>query len=225
MPLQAVAAAWLIVRGQDEPMVDVEKLFAHSARMIAEVAAIPSPLNVGMARWFEYCEEVAPEHRSLWHRLRQLDFEQDARRLTQWLSDLFKKEPPPEGINGFWFGLFNPTNLFGTPNCQMYIGGSTAFDPNADSNEWVCQLSWTPKGRYSKSEVLKEMYRSLQPFSDDQVSYLGEPFLCHGYLALVVSNWCQGSMRSTLIGNAAIRAVVMGHDSGDFYRIAVLRRG
>ena len=30
-------------------------------------------------------------------------------------------------------------------------------------------------------------------------------------------------MRSTLLGNVAVRAVVMGHDSGDFYRMAVMR--
>jgi hypothetical protein len=204
-------------------MVDVEKLFARSARMIDEVAAKPLSLTGGMARWFDYCEKVAPEHQGLWKRLRQLDFEQDADGLTQWLSRLFKKEPPSDKINGLWFGLFNPTGLFGKPSCQMYVGGSSEFDPKSDSNEWVCQLSWTPKGRYSKSKVLKDLYRSVEPIADDEVSYLGEPFLCHGYLALVVSNWCHGAMRSTLLGNCAVRAVVMGHDSGDFYRMAVLR--
>ena len=187
-------------------MVDVEKMFACSARMIAEVAAKPMPLTVGMSRWFEYCENVAPEHQDLWNRLRQLDFEQDADGLTQWLSRLFKKEPPPDNINGLWFGLFNPAGLFGRPSCRMYVSGSSGFDPRSDSNEWVCQLSWMPRGRYSKSRVLKDIYRSVEPMSDDEISYLGEPFLCHGYLALVVSNWCHGPMRSTLLGNAAVRA-------------------
>ena len=63
----------------------------------------------------------------------------------------------------------------------------------------------------------------MEAITKGRVSYLGEPFLCHGYLALVVSNWCHGPMRTTMLGNAAIRAVVMGHDSGDFYRMAVLR--
>jgi hypothetical protein len=205
-------------------MVEVEKLFARSARMIAEVAAKPLPVTAGMERWFDYCEKVAPDQCSLWKRLRRLDFEQDADILTRWLSRLFKKEPPPANINGLWFGLFNPVGLFGKPSCQMYLGGSTGFDPKSESNEWVCQLSWTPRGRYSKSKVLKDIYQSLEPMSDEEISYLGEPFLCHGYLALVVSSWCHGAMRSTLLGNAGVRAVVMGHDSGDFYRMAELRR-
>jgi hypothetical protein len=31
------------------------------------------------------------------------------------------------------------------------------------------------------------------------VYYLGEPFLCHGYLALVVSHWCNGPVRKVLL--------------------------
>jgi len=144
-------------------MVDVEELFARSARMIAEVAANPLPLAAGMGRWFDYCEKVASAHQQLWKRLRQLDFEQVTDGLTQWLSRLFKKEPPPDNINGLWFGLFNPASLFGKPSCQMYVSGSSGLDPESDSNEWVCQLSWTPRGRYSKSKVLKDLYRSVEP--------------------------------------------------------------
>src|SRR5262249_3790337 len=113
---------------------------------------------------------------------------------------------PSGKVNGLWFGLYNPELDDGEPSCQMYVGGSSAFDPASDSDEWVCQLSWTPRGRYSSSQVLTELYRPVED----------------GYLALVVSNWCHGPMRMSLLGKAAIRAVAMGHDSGDFYRMAVL---
>ena len=59
-------------------MVDTAKMFAQSARMIADVAANPSSLAFGMAQWFDYCETVAPEQKSLWKRLRKLEFEKDA---------------------------------------------------------------------------------------------------------------------------------------------------
>jgi hypothetical protein len=215
----------LVVMRQDIAMVNSEKMFAQSARMIADIAANPALLATGMTPWFDYCEKVAPDQKSLWKRLRKLEFEKDAENLSQWLKRLFKKEPPPDNINGLWFGLHNPVLDDGEPSCQMYVGGSSAFDPDSDSNEWVCQLSWRPKGQYSTSQVLTELYRPLQAITKNQVSYLGEPFLCHGYLALVVSGWCLGPMRTALLGNAAIRAVVMGHDSGDFYRMAVLRAG
>jgi hypothetical protein len=207
---------------QDTAMVDTAKMFAQSARMIADVATNPPPLASGMGIWFDYCEKVAPEQKSLWQRLRKLDYEDDAHKLLQWLKRLMKKEPPPDDINGLWFGLHNPVLDDAEPSCQMYVGGSSAFDPGSVSNEWVCQLSWRPKGQYSSSELLTELYRSVEAITKNQVSYLGEPFLCHGYLALLVSNWCNGPMRATLLGDAVVRAIVIGHDSGDFYRMAVL---
>lgn len=206
-------------------MVDTSLMFAQSARMIADVAAHPAPLASGMGPWFDYCEKVAPEQEMLWKQLRKLDFETDAANLTTWLQEVLNQEPPPESINGLWFGLFNPVFDDGNASCQMYIGGASGFDPLSNSNEWVCQLSWRPKGQYSTSQVLDELYRRVDPVAENDVWYLGEPFLCHGYLALVVSNWCRGPMRTNLLGDATIRAIVMGHDSGDFYRMAVIRAG
>ena len=143
-------------------MVDTTKMFAQSARMIADVATNPPPLASGMAKWFDYCDKVAHEQNSLWKRLRKLDFEKDADSLTQWLKHLLKMEPPPDSINGLWFGLYNPVLDDGKPSCQMYVGGSSAFDPGSDSNEWVCHLSWLPKDRYSASQVLTELYRPVE---------------------------------------------------------------
>ena len=148
---------------------------------------------------------------------------EDAENLTKWLKHLLAEEAPPAEVNGIWCGLNNPILADGEPSCQMYIGGSSTFDPNSESNEWVCRLTWWPEGRYSASKVLTEIYRSVEAVSKNKVSYLGEAFLCHGYLALVVSHWCNGPMRAALLGDAPIRAVVIGHDSGDFYRMAVLR--
>jgi hypothetical protein len=204
-------------------MVDPDKMFAQSARMIADVATNPPPIASGMGRWFDYCDKVAPECKSLWKRLRKLDFDKDAENLTKWLRLLMTKEKPPKTVNGLWFGLYNPVMNDGEVSCQMYAGGSTAFDPKSDSNEWVCQLSWSPEGRYAASKVLTDLYRPVEAVTKNQVSYLGEAFLCHGYLALVVSQWCNGPMGVILLGAGRVRAVVIGHDSGDFYRMAVLR--
>jgi hypothetical protein len=210
---------------QEVTMVDTSKMFAESARMIANVATNPLPIAWGMGRWFNYCEKVAPGQKSLWRRLRNLDFDKDADLLSQWLKRLLKKEPPPHNINGLWFGLFNPVLDDGEPSCQMYVSGSSVFDLGSDSNEWVCQLSWRPQRRYSTSQVLTELYRPVEAITQNQVTYLGEAFLCHGYLALVVSKWCHGPMRANLLGDVAVRAILIGHDSGDFYRMAVLRAG
>src|SRR5262245_43910072 len=145
---------------QGTAMVDSAKMFAQSARMIADIATNPVAVASGMGPWFDYCEKVAPEQKSLWKRLRKLDFQKDAESLTKWLQRLLKKEPPPENVNGLWFGLYNPELDDGEPSCQMYVGGASGFDPCSDSHEWVCQQSWTPKGRYSSSQVLTELYRA-----------------------------------------------------------------
>lgn len=206
------------------PMVDTENMFAESCRLIARTATESlSPIE-SMRPWFEYCDRVAPEHASIWKRLRQLDFQSDSDVLTDWLTDLFRSEPPGASINGLWFGLFNPELDNCQVSCQMYISGSRAFNPDSESNEWACDLSWRPLGQYSTSPILDEIYRSVQPIEENDVSYLGECFLCHGYLASVLSLWCDGPERSILLGDAPMRAIAMGHDSGDFHRFAVLRR-
>jgi hypothetical protein len=180
------------------------------------------PITAGMALWLAYCNDVAPECASIWKRLYKLDYQADADKLTKWLKRLLSREPPPQNINGLWFGLYNPVLWDRMPTCQMYVGGSSAFDPKSESNEWVCELAYSPRGRYSKSSVLTGLYRTVEPITTNNVNYLGEPFLCYGFLALLVSSWCHGPMRTTLLGDAPARAVVIGHDSGDFYRMAVL---
>jgi hypothetical protein len=202
--------------------ISIERLFRESARLIADVAENPVPVEKGMKRWFEYCDRVAPEKKRLWSQLKKLDYAADARRLTNWLSRLLAADPPPKSINGLWFGLFNPCPREDEVSCQAYLGGSKEFDPRSDSNEWVCQLKYRPKGGYANSQILPEIYAQVNPLEEHDLMYLGEPFLCHGYLALVVANWCHGPMRTKLLGSAKQRAVVMGHDSGDFYRMAVL---
>ncbi|MBS0261271.1 MAG: hypothetical protein JSS02_04885 [Planctomycetes bacterium] len=204
-------------------MVEFADVFETSAKWIAEIAARPEPVAQGMSRWFDYCASAAPKKKALWSRLRKLDFEADAERLSDWLQHTLTSEPPPKAINGLWFGLFNPCDETRDGSSQVYLGGSKGFDPRSKSNEWVCQLSYRPRGQYANSEVLPEIYRRVKSPEDDGLMYLGEPFLSHGYLALVVSNWCRGPQRALLLGNVPKRAIVMGHDSGDFYRLAVLQ--
>ena len=205
-------------------MIDTAAMFDESARLTASAALNPVPIASGMSRWFDYCDAVAPTRKELWKRLRLLDFEADARRLSEWLAQLLSAEPPPKDVNGLWFGLHNPCDAEGEASCQMYIGGSTGFDPKTKFNEWVCDLSYFPEGWYATSQVLPEIYRLVDSIEEENVSYLGEAFLAHGFLALLVSNWCHGPMKSHLLGNAEMRAVVIGHDNGDFYRLSVLRR-
>lgn len=204
-------------------MLNCKAMFAELARLIGEVGDGSLPAAQALGPWFDYCERVAPECKSLWQDLRQLEFAEDAEQLTAWLQNLLQSDPPPPSINGLWFGLYNPSFNDEETSCQMYVGGSEAFDPHSDSNEWACNLTWRPAGGYSNSSVLAELYRAIEPIEENDVNYLGEGFLCHGYLAWLVTRWCAGPLRPALLGQAQQRVVAMGHDSGDFYRIAILQ--
>jgi len=204
-------------------MLDYNELFAESARLISETARNPMPFTMGIGQWLDYCQKVAPTQESLWKRFRTLDFDKDAKKLTKWLERLITSEPIPANINGIWFGLYNPILPTGETSCQMYVGGSCEFDPNSSSDEWVCNLSWLPEGRYSHSQILADLYHSVGSVTADDLFLLGESFLCHGFLAMLVAHWCRGPMRAVLLGDAPIRAIVIGHDSGDFYRMSILR--
>lgn len=204
-------------------MLNSRAMFAELGRLIGQMGDGSLPAAQALEPWFDYCERVAPECNSLWRDLRQLQFAEDAEQLTAWLQNLLQSDPPPASINALWFGLHNPSLDHDETTCQMYVGGSAAFDPNSDSNEWACDLTWRPAGGYSNSAVLAELYRAIEPLEENDVNYLGEAFLCHGYLAWLVSHWCTGLLQSELLGEAKRRAVAMGHDSGDFYRLAVLQ--
>jgi hypothetical protein len=86
-------------------VVDFVEVFEQCGRMVAQVAESPAPIAAGMDPWFEYCERVAPNHRPIWTRLRQLDFSSDSERLTLWLLNLLNTEPPTVEINGWPTGL------------------------------------------------------------------------------------------------------------------------
>lgn len=203
-------------------MIDVSAMFEECRRLIDLNLADAACIRDGMQPWLDYCQQEAPEFAELWKRLRGLDFRADFLRLTDWLNEVLATQPPDEEINGFWFGLFNPCDDQGTPTSQMYLGGSNGFDPESESDEWVCDLAWSPNGGVANSQILPKIYSLVDSIEEDNVSYLGEAFLGHGYLSLFVSNWCHGEMKDKMSRQSGPRGIVFGHDSGDFYRAAVL---
>jgi hypothetical protein len=201
-------------------MVDYSKTFKELERLIQQVAEAPAPIPEGLEHWFKYCEEVAPQGAALWKQLRRLDYGADAEQMAMWLTNLLKTEPPPSQINGLWFGLFNPVVKDGEASCQMYLSGSESYE--TDPEDWACDTSYFPKGRYPYSVIMDQIYRITNSSHEGDVSYLGDAFLCLGYAALLVSNWCHGPSAAQLLGDAPLRAVATGHDSGDIYQIALL---
>lgn len=189
-------------------------------KRIEQLVRASAPVRAGVFELIALCEEMAPS--PIWARFRELDWQSDQQGLTQWLKNLLEDEPPPSTINGFWFGLFNPYLDDGKPTCRLYLAGSERFDPSMGDPDWPCHPAYFPEGRYSPSDVLTVIYRDSEA-AGGRVVPIAEYALGLGYSALVIADWCKGSLRQELLGSATSRGVVAGFDDGDFLLIDVLR--
>jgi hypothetical protein len=171
-----------------------------------------------MRPWIAFCRTAVPEQSDLWDAIESLNFDSEIARLGDWVSSLLTAEPPSSEINALWFGLHNPTNDDGEDSCQFYCAGSAKFSPEEPYSDWHCNPEYWPDGRYAESAVLHTIYQKVDSLPGE-LSYLGECFLCHGYLATLLSGWCNGTPAELLIGGSRQRAIAMGHDSGDIYFI------
>jgi hypothetical protein len=174
-----------------------------------------------MAALLDLCNQVRPS--PVWRSLLHLDYENDAREMAEWFGDLLRSEPPSANVNGLWFGLSNPI-LRGQPTSCLHLAGSTRFNPQQSPPEWASGPQYFPEGWSFFSRVLKTIYRAVKESRDD-IGSQGEYTLCLGHSCLVVAEWCRGPMRAALLGDAPLRAVAVGFDSGDALLIDVLRRG
>jgi hypothetical protein len=151
--------------------------FAKATDYIEQIVRSDSSIGAGMSQLMDYCESNLPN--SVWASIRQLDFEGDAAKLRTWLESVLSSQPASSAINVFWFGLFNPVRN-GETSCDMYVSGSTKFDPEDDTGDWAAwdDNSYLPDGRYAHSQVLKEIYRLV---SKTEVAAEGEYILCLGF--------------------------------------------
>lgn len=192
---------------------------AHEA-VCRVVRSLPG-VKEGMLELSDYCEAVSPS--PVWQRVRELDFQGDADRLTKWLAAVLSSEPAEDEINAFYFGLFNPI-LGDNATSGMYVSGSTRFDPEDETGDWACwdDSSYLPAGRYADSQILHEIYRLT---NRSGVGEVGEYVLCFGYACLAVAAACMRVEPGLLLGTRASRAVAVGFDSGDLLVLGHVTRG
>jgi hypothetical protein len=186
--------------------------------MIERTTQASSPIREAMTPYFHYCRVAAPHYGATWDSLERLNFDSDFAGLTDWLKTLLATDPPPDDVNGLWFGLYNPCLDDGTAISQLYLSGSKRFEKSDPHSDWPCGPEYWPDGRYSPSSVLATIYRATN-LNEDEESILGEACLCHGYVAAVLSKWCLAgnTLSAQLTGVNGQRAVAFGHDSGDRY--------
>lgn len=194
--------------------------FGGAFERIEQLVHGPISVRAGMLDLVDLCAKAKPS--AFWTRFYDLDFESDQKAMEKWLRRLLKTEPPPIAINGLWFGLFTPYRD-GKPTSCLYLAGSGRFDPT--DPDWACGPEYFPEGRYSPSKILMTIYReanganAVKEGVDGQAEYT----LCLGYSCLLIAEWCRGPLRKELLGDARLRGVAAGFDSGDVLLIDVLR--
>jgi hypothetical protein len=186
--------------------------FVKAADYTEQIVRSNSNVGVGMSQLLDYCESNLPN--SVWASIRQLDFESDTAKFRTWLGKVLSSEPPSSAINAFWFGLFNPVRN-GETSSDLYISGSTKFDPSDESGDWATwdDNSYLPEARYANSHVLKEIYRLV---SKTEVAAEGEYILCLGFAGLAVKQIVKLLSQELLLGDRERRDLAVGFDSGDF---------
>ncbi len=182
---------------------------AQAHDKVAAVLGSRVGVDDGMSLLIDYCAEQEPWHG--WNALRKLDFDSDQQNLKQWLHQLLTHEPPPNEVNAFWFGLFNPV-ISGKSTCVLYLAGTETYDRNDEDFEWACDPAWFPSERYAESQVLDAIYKQLNTASDAVSSY--EYVLCLGYAGLVVNHLAANLPLSKWLGEKSSRALAIGFDSG-----------
>jgi len=192
-------------------------MFGNAFELIESLVRDRTPIRKGMAVLLDLCNRVIPS--TVWEPLLHLDYENDARQWTKWLTDLLESEPPPAEINGFYFGLFNPIRRDGTATSCLYLGGSTRFD----NTDWSSGLEYCPESRHMFSSILSAIYRAVNA-AEEGISAQGEFTLCLGYASLLVASWCHGTTRTALLGESTLRGVAVGFDAGDLMQIDVLTK-
>ena len=194
--------------------MEAANVFAH---IEATVRSGASPAD-GMGMVLGFCQAHAPE--ADWERIRVLPFEADLLRLDAWLIGVLATEPPSPSIDGFWFGLFEPVRDDGTESMDMYICGSDHYDPAEDWHDWACDPIYWPGARYANSQVLHGI-KAVTNLKPELPYNLSDYALSLAYSGLFVSSFARRNAK-LLLGGAASRALVVGHDSGDSITIGVV---
>ena len=194
--------------------MEAKNVFAH---IEATIRSGVGPID-GMQLVLRYCETNAPK--ADWHRIRVLPLEQDLLRLEAWLAEVLTNEPPPQTIDGLWFGLFEPVRDDGSESLDMYVCGSDHYDPTEEWHDWAVNPVYWPDGRYATSEVLHGI-KAATNLKPELPSNLSDYALSLAYSGLFVSSFARRNAR-ILLGKAASRGLVVGHDSGDSIKIGVV---
>lgn len=175
-----------------------------------------TPASPAMKELIAYCGQAVPHDD--WAAFEGLMFDDDIDHLETWLGGLLAKEAPGDGIDGLWFGLFNPIDGRGQPTADLYAAGGR-YDPS--DPEWMCELEWLPKGRYARSQALRGIYRLAYQKGQGGLGNAAEYPLCLAFAGIATRTLAE-RLGDALRGSASRRGLTVGYDSGDWLCLGTL---
>jgi hypothetical protein len=194
--------------------------FQEAFGRIETVVGSQVDAQAGMEMLIGYCASRLPD--PTWDVIRRLGIRDDIGALRTWLTSVATKEPAPEQINAYWFGLFNPVDEKGNTTCGSYVAGSDHFDPHDETGDWACAPAYFPGRRYADSAVLRGIYEAAY-LQESGPGDFAEYVLCLGYAGLAIKDVCMTADPGLLLGGSRQRVVAVGFDSGDFMLLGRIR--
>jgi hypothetical protein len=183
---------------------------ATTRRWIIRELADTHGIDNTMRRIISRCREVCPHPD--WDELARLPYD-DVHDFQDWLPRPFELSPPTTILAGLRFGLFNPIYDRGIV-ADIYICGSTRFDPNPDNCDWAVGPDWWPEGRYAHSKILADIYKIA--YREKGLENDAEYPLCLAYGAAMVRGLLNSPDAQSFRRHCGTPGVAVGFDSGDF---------
>jgi hypothetical protein len=192
--------------------VDARKVFG----LIKKELASNRPLSESMGRIITLCAKSYPHED--WEQLQALEYD-DLKSLRKWIATPFRVQPFRKKLAGLWFGLFNPV-YSKKPVADIYVSGSTRFDPNPDDNSWAVGPDWWPEDRYAHSSILADIYKIA--YRKNGLGNEAEYPLCLAFGTLAVRDLLRNNDPAIFLGSSPSVGVAVGFDSGDFILVGQL---
>lgn len=194
------------------PRFDIDS-FIHLLYDLLNRGAHPGQ---GVIEVTSFCSKATP-HRD-WEKFRNLSIDEDLAQLERWLRNVFTRTPPEPDITGIWFGLFNPIRD-DRASADLYVAGNPydAADP-----EWPVSPRWWPKGRYSDSVVLDQIYTLAYEHGDSGLQNEAEYPLVLAYTVLAVSHTLRLVGPDLILSGVPRRVIALGFDSGDRFLLGTI---
>ncbi len=141
--------------------------------------------------------------------------------LREWIERPFREEPSKKKLAGLWFGLFNPV-YSRKPVADIYVCGSTRFDPSPEDDSWAVDADWWPEDRYAHSVILAKLYKIAH--RKGGLANDAEYPLCLAFGGLAVRELLRAGDPSVFLGKSPSLGVAVGFDSGDFVLVGKLTK-